>query len=324
MARCQAEIQSIKTNPRQPLRHTSSVMAYGGPPSTCNFTTEEAYLYYSDWPGMLQNGWLDAAIPMNYKAETNNASLYNSYCDRTYSCWRYNRHVYVGLGAYLNSKADVVSQLQYAYTGQAGGAGFNGTVTYSYGVPNTAADGGDWWSYAAANIFITPATVPAMPWRNPATATEGMMWGRVQDARTGLYVDDATVTVAGRPSVKSDGNGYYVATLIPATAGGTVYSATASKSGMLSQTKAGATVLAGDVVRYDFILNVPRLGVWLTTTNSALLWWPSPTPGWNLEYASLDMPDWNPVSETVNDDGTNKSVIVDTLSENRIYRLRKQ
>jgi len=56
IARCQAEIQSIKTNPRQPLRHTSSVMAYGGPPSTCTFTTEEAYLYYSDWPTMLQKG----------------------------------------------------------------------------------------------------------------------------------------------------------------------------------------------------------------------------------------------------------------------------
>ena len=61
-----------------------------------------------------------------------------------------------------------------------------------------------------------------MPWRNPATATEGIMWGRVSDARTGLYVDDATVTVTGGPTVKTDGNGYYVATLIPATAGGTV------------------------------------------------------------------------------------------------------
>ncbi len=67
IARCQAEIQSIKTNPRQPLRHTSSTMAYGSPPGTCTFTGEEAYTYYSDWPTMLQNGWLDAAIPMNYK-----------------------------------------------------------------------------------------------------------------------------------------------------------------------------------------------------------------------------------------------------------------
>jgi uncharacterized lipoprotein YddW (UPF0748 family) len=45
IARCQAEIESIKSNPRQPLRHTSATMAYGGPPGTCTFTGEEAYTY---------------------------------------------------------------------------------------------------------------------------------------------------------------------------------------------------------------------------------------------------------------------------------------
>ena len=82
-----------------------------------------------------------------------------------------------------------------------------------------------------------------------------MMWGRVMDAKTGLYVDDATVTVMGGPTVKTDGSGYYVATLIPATASGTVHPAAASKSGMTSQTITNATVLAGDIVRYDFVLN---------------------------------------------------------------------
>lgn len=49
IARCQAEIQSIKTNPRQPLRHTAAVMAYGGPPGSCGtFSSADAYIYYSD------------------------------------------------------------------------------------------------------------------------------------------------------------------------------------------------------------------------------------------------------------------------------------
>jgi hypothetical protein len=156
-------------------------------------------------------------------------------------------------GAYLNTKSNTITQLQYVYTGQAGGTGLNGSATYSYAVP--ANDGGNWWTYAAANIFTSTSAVPSMPWRNPATATEGMMWGRVQNGATGLYVDDATVTVSGGPTVKTDGNGYYVATLIPAAAAGTVHSTVASKSGMISQTNAGSTVLAGDVVRYDFILN---------------------------------------------------------------------
>jgi hypothetical protein len=272
---------------------------------------------------MLQNGWLDAAIPMNYKAQTNNASLFNSYCDRTYSCWRFNRHVYVGLGAYLNSKADVLAQLQYVFTGQAGGGGFNGAVTFSYGVPNTAVDGGDWWSYAAASIYPSAVSTPSMPWRNPATATEGMMWGRVQDAKSGQYVDDATVTVLGGPSVKTDGNGYYVATMIPATAAGTVHSTTASKTGMAPQTKPSAKVLAGDVVRYDFYLNVPRITVGLTDTNTVIVSWPYPTPGWNLQYTAPGETNWSAVGGTVSNDGLNNSVIVDPGLGDRVYRLSK-
>src|SRR5205823_1364822 len=90
----------------------------------------------------------------------------------------------------------------------------------------------------------------------------------VSDAQTGLYVDDATVTVTGGPAVKTDANGYYIATLIPATAGGTVHSTRASKTGSTSQTNANATVLAGDIVRYDFVLNasVPSAPSGLTAT----------------------------------------------------------
>src|SRR5207245_2814786 len=187
IARCQAEIQSIKTNPRQPLRHTAAVMAYGGPPSTCDFSSSSAYIYYSAWATMLQNGWLDGAIPMNYKANTNNGSLYTAWCDRAYACWQYNRHIYMGLGAYLHTRANTITQLQYAFSGESGGNGFNGAVTYSYGVPYaTSYDSGDWWSDVAANLYTNMATVPPMPWRNPATATEGLVWGRVKDANTGL------------------------------------------------------------------------------------------------------------------------------------------
>ena len=256
MARSQAEIQSIKTNPRQPVRHTSAPLAYGlSPPSTCDFTSSTPYQYYCDWAGMLKNGWIDAAFPQMYRTESSQSSSFRSWCDRSYSCWQYSRQIFMGLGAYLNPKSNTVTQLQYAFTGQSGGNGFKGTATYSYSVPSN--DGGNWWTYAAANIYTSAATVPTMPWRNSATATEGIMWGRVSDNTTGLYVDDATVTVTGGPTVQSDGNGYYIATLISATAGGTVHSTTASKAGATSQTISNATVLAGDIVRYDFTLNAP-------------------------------------------------------------------
>ncbi|MCX8092126.1 MAG: family 10 glycosylhydrolase, partial [Verrucomicrobiae bacterium] len=242
IARTQAEIQAIKSNPRQPLRHTSATMAYGGPPSTCTFTSEEAYTYFSDWPTMLQNGWLDAAVPMNYKAETNNGSLFRSWCDRAYACWRYDRHIFMGLGAYMNTRSNNVVQLRYVFD-----TGFNGAATYSYAVPfATAFDSGNWWTYVATNLYTNVVSTPPMPWRNPATATNGIMWGRVRNASTGEYVDDATVTVAGRPAVKSDGNGYYVVTLIPASGTGTLHTVTASKTGFASQTLSNVVVLPGD------------------------------------------------------------------------------
>ena len=72
MARVQAEIQSIKTNPRQPLRHTSAALAYSPVPGSCDFTGSTPYTYFCDWAGMLQNGWVDAVIPQTYSSSTFN------------------------------------------------------------------------------------------------------------------------------------------------------------------------------------------------------------------------------------------------------------
>jgi hypothetical protein len=209
-----------------------------------------------------------------------------------------------------------VTQLQYVYA-----SGLDGAVTYSYGAPAT--DASDWWGYVAENVYTTTATVPTMPWRSPATATNGMMWGRVKDAKTGLYVDDATVTVASGPTVKTDGNGYFVATLISATAAGAVHSTTASKAGMTSHTIADATVIAGDIVRYDFLLNLPKLSVSMTGTNTVMISWPSPCPGWSLwQLTNLCATNWTTPSESISDNGTNKWIIVPPPTAGRLFRLR--
>ena len=222
----------------------------------------------------------------------------------------------MGLGAYLNPMADVITQLQYAY-----GSGLNGAVTYSYGVPAT--DANNWWTNVAYNVYTSTVTVPTMPWRNPATATEGIMWGRVKDAKAGAYVDDATVTVAGASTVKTDGNGYYVATLVPATAAGSIHSITASKSGMLAQTISSAKAMAGDIVRYDLWLNVPKLVAFRTTTNTTVISWPSPTPGWNLQQrTNLNTTNWSAPAETVYDNGISRYIIVGPSADGRSFRLQ--
>ncbi|HOX56130.1 MAG TPA: family 10 glycosylhydrolase [Verrucomicrobiota bacterium] len=242
MARVQAEIQSIKSNPRQPLRHTSAALAYSPVPGSCDFTTSTPYLYFCDWAGMLHNGWVDAVIPQTYSKST-----FKSWADRITSCWISVRPVFMGIsfsGLDIPTMTDEISYLR--------DKGLKGYATYSYFTAPA-----NWWSYAAGNLNTNVVSTPPMPWRNPATATEGMMWGRVKDGATGQYVDDATVSITGGPTVRTDGNGYYVATLIPATAGGTPYVATATKKGAGSLTIANAVVLAGDVVRYDFTLVLP-------------------------------------------------------------------
>ncbi len=269
MARVQAEIQSIKTNPRQPLRHTTAALAYSPVPGSCNFVGSVPYTYFCDWNSMLQNGWVDAVIPQTYSSST-----FSNWAILSASCWQHNRNIFPGIGAYLNTDATIANEIYYTR-----GLGLQGNSIYSYAVANNSSPyNGDWWAYAAANVYTNAVSTPLMPWRNPSTATEGIVWGRVKDQLTGLYVDDATVTVTGGPTVKTDGNGYYVATLVPASASGTSHAVTASKSGSSPQST-NAIALAGDVVRYDLSLNAgqppPPSGLTATALSAsqiALAW----------------------------------------------------
>ncbi len=51
---------------------------------------------------------------------------------------------------------------------------------------------------------------------------------------------------------------------------------------MGSQTITNATVLAGNIVGYDLVLNIPKLIVSPSRTNTAVVSWPSLMPGQTL------------------------------------------
>ena len=145
---------------------------------------------------------------MTYYGESSYPTWYRNWVDKEMT-WRYNRHMVVGPGIYLNTFAESVTQMQYARD-----AGRTASVTYSYrDTRSDARQRWDWYPYVAANFFTATATVPTMPWRSSATATEGTLWGRVTDAATGNPIDDATVQVGSMAAVKTDANGYYVVTL---------------------------------------------------------------------------------------------------------------
>ncbi len=139
---------------------------------------------------MLRNGWVDAVVPQTYSIST-----FTNWANLEATCWQYNRQIFPGIGAYLSSDTTIGNEITYTRS-----LGMKGNAIYSYAVANNSAPyNGDWWAFAAGTVYSSVVTTPTMPWRNPATATEGIVWGRIRDASTGQYVDDATGAITGKP-----------------------------------------------------------------------------------------------------------------------------
>ncbi len=245
--RTRAELPLIAANPQQPLRHSAALITWGNAPST--FSGSSAYGLFQNWEEWTRLGFLDTAVPMTYYDYSVYPTYYTNWVNKEMT-WRYNRQMVVGPGIYLNTFTDSLTELNYARA-----QGADGVSTYSYwATKKSSANDWTWYDYVAANFFTSPATVPLMPWRDPATATEGTLWGFVLDGATGQPLDDATVQVGAMTAVKTDGNGCYVVTMIPAAGAGTVYGVTASKSGYPTQTHPSVLVFAGQVAQDDFSL----------------------------------------------------------------------
>jgi uncharacterized lipoprotein YddW (UPF0748 family) len=260
------EIPLITSNPRQPVRYSAAVVTWH-PCSTDFHNTRPYYEVYSDWEDWQSKGYLDSPVLMAYFDEDGAyTQTYRDWVDNSVSLWRHNRQTIIGPGIYMNSFANSIIQLQYARA-----AGADGFCTYSYNVTND--DGStwtDWYAHVAANLFTEPAPVPTMPWRDPATATEGTLYGRVTGTTPGsVPVDDATVQVGSLPSVQTDANGYYIVTLIPAAAGGTSVSVTATRTGLPTTTVGKVTVVPGDVRRQDIALVAPVIAAFTPNPDAA-------------------------------------------------------
>lgn len=207
-------------SPRQPLRHTAALITWGDAPS--DFTYSSAYGIFQNWRHWMEFGYLDAGIPMTYYREYNppHDQWYRNWVDASIG-WRYARHLYTGPGIYLNDFEDSISQMQYALD-----AGADGLSTYSYA---STGGGPSWYAYVAEQVFTEPVPVPDMPWRDPSTAAAGTVYGRVADGVTGVPIDDALMLIDGEPSgIRTDGNGLYVLTQLPASADGATYAIGAS------------------------------------------------------------------------------------------------
>jgi hypothetical protein len=67
----------------------------------------------------------------------------------------------------------------------------------------------------------------------------------------------------------------------------------------------------------------PLISIRLTPTNTAMVYWPSPSAGFALlQNTNVTTTNWVTPPETVTDDGTIKFIIVNPPLGNRFYRLR--
>ena len=71
--RLRVEIPSITSNPRQPVLLTADLITFGNAPS--DFEDSSAYTLHQNWKHWMEQGWLDAGIPMNYKREYGSGSV---------------------------------------------------------------------------------------------------------------------------------------------------------------------------------------------------------------------------------------------------------
>jgi hypothetical protein len=248
--RAQAEIATIDGNPQQPLRHTAALVTWGNAPS--NFQSTSAWSRFQNWREWMEEGYLDAGIPMTYYNEGVYPTWYRNWVDQE-MIWRYDRHIFVGPGIYLNTFGNSITQMTYAQN-----AGADGLSSYSYASTYNGGTDWSWYSYVASNLFTGSASPPDMPWRDPAAATEGTVYGRVTDGSTGEPIDDATIKVNGFPTVQTDGNGFYIITQLSAGPSGTLLPLSAGYSGYADAQRPAVLVERASFTEANF-----ALGNWL-------------------------------------------------------------
>ncbi|MDW8322217.1 MAG: family 10 glycosylhydrolase [Armatimonadota bacterium] len=216
---------------------TAATITWGnGPTSESAWSSTSAYSsVFQDWRAWTEEGILDIAIPMCYYNHAN--STHRTYFNN-WITWaknhRYGRAVAIGLGAYLNTLSNTLTQVGLVRTPTAQGGYSDGVVFYSYAAPNVDSSGNIQWynpsAYSAfGNYFGQWEPAPALPWKtNPTT---GVVMGVALRGSNLQPLDRATVTLfrsGFSRSLFTDGNGAFAFVDVPPG----VYTLRVSASGL--------------------------------------------------------------------------------------------
>ncbi len=114
--------------------------------------------------------------------------------------------------------------------------------------------------------------------------------------------------------------------------GGTSSNGQYTLSGTIGQHDAGSAMTGGNysltggawsLISVVQTLGAPALSIKLTSANTAQIYWPSPSTGFNLQVnTNLVTTNWTSPSEAVKDNGAINYIIVSPPTGNRFYRLK--
>ncbi|MEJ7699250.1 MAG: family 10 glycosylhydrolase [Pyrinomonadaceae bacterium] len=177
-------LNSVAVKPQ--LKVSGALIVYGGGPTTeAGWKSAEAYWrVYQDWRSWTEEGILDIAIPMNYKRETTQAGLFDTWNEWTKN-HQYNRASLIGLGAYLNSIEGTLRQTRRSLAPSTTGNTAPGVVFYAMANTNEA---------VTANPFSIPAGQNT-PKRSFAEFASGLTTGKSVSG-TMFYEDQAANAIA--------------------------------------------------------------------------------------------------------------------------------
>ena len=196
---------------------------------------------FQDWSAWSQEGLLDVFMPMNYSADN---ATFNSRVDDAFS-HQGIRRCYMGQGAYLNTKENTLTQLQYVRSKP-----LSGSLVYSYRTPNSGTVNQDaTLQYIKDNFQPTWEATPALPW--VASPTTAIIKGTVVNQNTGDALYNANVKITGRSQL-TEPHGKYAFYEVPVGS----YTVTASYAGVTSAPVA-ITATAGGIFNANLSINLP-------------------------------------------------------------------
>lgn len=182
------------------IQVSAATIAWGGLGNDGEWQRSAAYSrVFQDWPAWLEEGILDFAVPMFYFAEGQQRTR------DWYDGWlRFSREragrraIVVGVGAWLNTPEQNISQIQRALAVDAPGRPIAGVSFFSYARPFATSNDAarrTFMDQLRATVFAQPAQAPDWPW---IVAPSG---GHLQ----GIAVVDGQVTPGAKVSLFHNG-----------------------------------------------------------------------------------------------------------------------